>query len=118
MKRDDMFHDWLVGHLRKRLARDYKDVRANDVEQAHAHGGTYPDLILGNEGVVVAVMEVETESSIAPERVERWKELAGTGTRLILMVPAHLKPKVMDLVWKNGLVPKVTVATYDLTINM
>jgi hypothetical protein len=119
MTKDEMFHDWLVSYLEKRLSGDYKEIKANySGEQQHDYQGQYPDLILGNQGMVVALMQVETEASISPERAERWKELAGTGVKVTLMVPGHLKSKVMDLVWKNQLVNKVGVASYDISIRM
>jgi hypothetical protein len=61
---------------------------------------------------------VETEESITPEQAERWKEFAGLGAKLILMVPNHTRPKVMDLVLQKGLAGKVGVGNYDITIKM
>jgi len=119
MKREDVFHDWLVAHLEKRLSRDYKEIKANHRgEEKHEFQGHYPDLILSNQGIVVAIMEVETEESIVPDKAEQWKELAGKGTKLMLMVPAHMKPKVMDLVWQKGLVGKVSVGSYEISVKM
>jgi len=118
MTQETFFHDWLVSHLQGRLARDYKEIKANGEEQKHEFNGHYPDLILANQGMVLAIMEVETEESITPERAERWKELAGLGAKLILMVPNHTRPKVMDLVLQKGLAGKVGVGSYEITVRM
>ena len=119
MKKDAFFHDWLVSYLQQRLAKDYKEIQANHRdEQQHEFNSHYPDLILANQGMVLAIMEVETEGSITPEQAERWKELAGLGAKLILMVPNHTRPKVMDLVLQKGLAGKVGVGSYELTIKM
>jgi len=118
MTKEAFFHDWLVSYLQGRLARDYKEIKANGAEQKHEFNGHYPDLILANQGMVVAIMEVETEESITPQQAERWKELAGLGAKLILMVPNHTKPKVMDLVLQKGLAGKVGVGSYEINIRM
>jgi hypothetical protein len=113
------FHDWLVSYLQGRLARDYKEIRANIGEdKAHEFNGSYPDLILANQGMVLSIMEVETEESIRPEQADRWKELAGLGAKLILMIPNHMRPKVMELVLQKGLAAKVGVGSYEITIKM
>jgi hypothetical protein len=68
--------------------------------------------------MVLAIMEVETEESIIPEQAGQWKELAGLGAKLILMVPNHTRPKVMDLIFQKGLAGKVGVGSYEITIKM
>jgi hypothetical protein len=119
MKKYEFFHDWLVSYLQGRLARDYKEIQANyRDEQQHEFNGYYPDLILANQGMVLAIMEVETEESITPEQAEGWKALAGLGAKLILMVPNHMRPKVMDLVLQKGLAGMVGVGSYEITIKM
>ena len=119
MTKEAFFHDWLVTYLQGRLARDYKDIQANyQDDQQHEFNGHYPDLILANLGMVLGIMEVETEESITPEQAERWQELAGLGAKLILMVPNHTKPKVMDLVLQKGLAGKVGVGSYEINIKM
>jgi hypothetical protein len=119
MTKDALFHDWLVSYLQERLAKDYKEVRANyQSERKHEFNGRYPDLILANQGMVLAIMEVETEESITSAQADQWKELAGLGAKLILMVPNHTRPKVMDLVFQKGLAGKVGVGSYEITVKM
>jgi len=114
----DFFHDWMVSYLKRKLGRDYKEVKANTGEERHEFRGHYPDLILGSYGMVVALVEVETEETITPEQAERWKELASLGPKLIIMVPAHTKAKVADLLWKTGLGAKASVGTYEIVVKM
>jgi len=109
----------MTSHLKQRLSRDYKDIRINlEEERMNEFKGHYPDLILGNHGLVLAIMEVETEGSITPAKANEWKELSGLGAKLIIMVPKALRAKVLDLLWKAGIADKVSVGTYEININM
>ena len=119
MAQEQFFHDWLVSYLQGRLARDYKEIRANvGADKKNEFHGHYPDLILANQGMVLAIMEVETEESITAAQADLWKERAGLGAKLILMVPNQMRPKVMDLVLQKGLAGKVGVASYEITLKM
>jgi len=119
MDNDKLIHDWLVTYLKQRLSRDYKDININlEGERKNEFKGHYPDLILGNHGMVLAVMEVETEKSITPEKADEWKALSELGIKLILMVPGALKAKVVDLLWKRGIADKVAVGNYEINVRM
>ena len=116
---DEYFHDWLVSYLQKRLEKDYKEVRVNFKDkQEHEFNGHYPDMILANMGMVVSIVEVETVDSVTPEQADRWKELSGLGAKLVLMVPSHIKPKVMDLVMQKGMAGSVGVWSYEVSLKM
>jgi hypothetical protein len=119
MKNDKLIHDWMVSYLRDRLSRSYDDIKINhDGEEKNEFNGHYPNLILMNHGLVMAIMEVETEGSITPERAAHWKAVAGQGAKLILMVPKQVKAKAVDLLWKEGLVDKASVGSYEISITM
>jgi hypothetical protein len=118
MKNEKLIHDWMVSYLNDRLSRDYNDVRVNIEEKKNEYTGHYPDLILGNHGLVLALMEVETEGSITPEKADEWKALSGLGAKLILMVPKTSKAKVVDLLWKKGMAGKVSVGSYEIAVSM
>jgi len=119
MKNDKLIHDWMVTYLKDRLSRDYNDIQINlGDDERHEFKGFRPDLILGNHGMVLALMEVETEKSITSEKADEWKKMAGLGAKLILMVPRASKAKVIDLLWKQGLADKTSVGSYELTVNM
>lgn len=119
MQNDKLIHDWLITYLRQRLSRDYKDIKINlEGEKKNEFNGHYPDLILGNHGLILAVMEVETEKSITPEKADEWKALIGLGVKLIIMVPRASKAKVVDLLWKKGIADKAAVGSYEINVNM
>jgi hypothetical protein len=119
MGNDKPVHDWMVTYLKQKLSRDYQDIKINlEGKEKVEFNGHYPDLILSNHGMVLAVMEVETEKSINPEKAEKWKTLSGFGVKLIIMVPGALKSRVMDLLWKAGIVHKVSIGSYDIHVRM
>ena len=119
MKDEKLIHEWMVSFLRDRLSRDYDDIKINlEGEDKNEFNGHHPDLILGNHGLVLAIMEVETESSITPEKADDWKILSGLGAKLILMVPKSSKAKMLDLLWKHGIADKTSVGSYEISVNM
>jgi len=118
MKDEKLIHDWMISYLRDRLSRDYSDIKINLDKEQNEFNGHYPDLILGNHGIVLAIMEVETAGTITPEQAENWKKLSGLGAKLILMVPKTAKPKILDLLWKQGIADKASVGSYDINISM
>lgn len=111
----------MVSYLKQRLSRDYRDISINfEGEQKNEFKGHYPDLILGNHGLILAVMEVETEKTITPEKADEWSRIVGTGlgVKLIIMVPKALKAKAVELLWKNGIADKTAVGSYELNVTM
>lgn len=118
-KEDAAFRDWLVRYLAERLSRDFKDVKVNtSKEKNHEYKGHFPDLILGNYGITLAILEVETEGSISKERMSEIKTLSNLGVKLILMVPKDMKNSVVEMLWKEGIAAKVSVGTYEVNINL
>ncbi len=119
MKNDKLIHDWMVYFLKNKLSRSYDDVKANiEGEEEIEYKGSRPDLVLSNHGMVMALMKVETAGSISPEKAEEWKALSTLGAKLILMVPKASKAKVIDLLWKNNIVDRTAVGSYDINVNM
>jgi hypothetical protein len=110
MESDRLVHGLIVERLRRKLGRDYKEVRVNP--------GGGPDLVLGSHGLTLAVLQVETEGSITPEGAERWAGLAASGQRLILMVPRASKVRATELLWEKGIMDRVALGTYEIVINM
>lgn len=112
-------HDAVAEELKKRLRHQYKEIKVNTGGQkTHEYKGLYPDMILSEQGMVLAVVEIETENSFNPDRIALWKELAGSGARLMLMVPKPLKPKIAATLWDAGLVDKAAVGSYEISIQM
>lgn len=110
MQNEKLVHDLIVDHLKQKLCREYKDIRVN------TEGN--PDMVLANHGLVLANVEVETDSTINPEKADGWKGLAEPGTKLILMVPKNAKAKVTELLWQKGIMDKVSVGSYEIVVNM
>jgi hypothetical protein len=110
MDNERLVHDLIIDHLKHRFRRDYSEIKV--------HPGGDPDMTLSNHGLVLAVVEVETVSSITPEKAGKWKDLAQPGTKLILMVPQNTRVKVMEMLWQNGIADRVGVGTYDIAITM
>ena len=118
MNNEKLIHDWMVSHLKTRLSRDYDEIKVNLENEKNEHDGFFPDLIMSNHGMVLAVVEVETEGTITEENAAEWKKMADSGTKLILMVPKRTKANVIDLLWKVGLAGSASIGTYELNINM
>ncbi len=110
VENENIIHGVIVDHLRQRLAREYREIKVNPPGD--------PDLILGNHGLVLAAVEVETEKSMTPEKAEKWRIMAQSGTKLILMVPRHSKAKVTEILWQKGIADKVSVGSYEIVISM
>lgn len=115
---DKLIHSWMISYLKKKLSRDYDYIKINSGDEKNEFNGHYPDLILGNHGLVLAIMLVETDSTITTERANEWKSFSGLGAKLILMVPKHTKAKVIDLLWKEGIADKASVGSYELNVSM
>ena len=112
-------HNAVLGEMKKRLRFQYRDIKVNHLgEKAHEFKSFYPDMILSEQGMVLAVVEVETENSFTPDKIETWKKLAGSGARLILMVPKSLKSKITAALWDSGIADKVALGSYEININM
>jgi hypothetical protein len=119
MEYADLIHEIILEHLKKRLSKEYKEIGINKAgEKKDEYRGHYPDMILGNHGMVLALLEVETSESISEKGAERWKVLSDLGAKLILMVPKDLKVKATELLWAKGLMGKISIGTYEISLNM
>jgi hypothetical protein len=110
MDSEKLLHDLIVDYLKQKLSKEYKEIKINPAGN--------PDLTLSNHGLILAVLEVETESSITPQKAEKWKEMSQAGCKLILMVPKNAKVKVMELLWQNRIADRVGVGSYEIAVNM
>ena len=119
MECENLTHEIILEHLRKELSLDYKQIGVNKRgEKKVAYKGHYPNMILGNHGMTLALLEVGTEDSISEKVIDRWKELAALGVKLIIMVPKNMKVKATEFLWDKGLMGKVSLGTYEITIKM
>jgi hypothetical protein len=72
MEYGNLIHEMILEHLMRRLSRDYKEIKINRTgEKKVEYKGLYPDMILGNQGMVLALLEVETAESISEKQAER-----------------------------------------------
>jgi hypothetical protein len=110
MSDEKLVHDLIVDHLKQKFSREYKEIKINPDGN--------PDLVLMNHGLVLANVEVETESTVNSEKAGEWKVLTETGVKLFLMVPKHVKVRITDLLWDKGIMDKVSVGSYEIVINM
>ncbi|MDA8388288.1 MAG: hypothetical protein M0Z58_06485, partial [Nitrospiraceae bacterium] len=118
---ENAVHDAIAEEIRKKLARQYREIKVNlsgQKQKLHEFMGQYPDLILSGHGMVLALVEIETENSITPDKINIWKGLAGSGPRLILMAPKPMKARLASMLWDAGLADKVSVGSYEISINM
>jgi hypothetical protein len=110
MDNEKLMHDLIVDRLRGRYSREYSEIKVNP------EGG--PDIVLASHGLTMAIVEVETDRSITSEKAARWKEMAHSGSRLIIMVPKASKVKALELLWKEGIADRVGVGSYEIVISM
>ena len=110
MEREKLLHDLIVDRLKGKFSREYREIKVNPEG--------CPDIVLASHGLTMALVEVETEGSITPDRAGKWKEMAGSGSKLILMVPKHAKVKTTELLWKHGIADRVGVGSYEIVITM
>jgi len=110
MDNERLVHDLIIDHLKHRFRKEYSEITV--------HPGGDPDLTLSNHGLVLALVEVETASSITAEKAWKWKNLAQPGTKLILMVPKNSRVNVMEMLWQNGIADRVGLGTYDIAITL
>lgn len=119
MEYGTLIHELILEHVKKRLSREYKEIRVNKSgKKEFEYQGHYPDMILGNHGMVFALLEVETSESISEKNAENWKVLSGLGVKLILMIPKDMKVKATELLWSKGLMDKVSIGTYEIVVTM
>jgi hypothetical protein len=120
MEYSDLIHEIILEQVRRKLSRDYKEIGINRAgEKKVEHKGHYPDMVLGNHGMTLALLEVETADSISEKGVaERWKTFSELGVKLILMVPRDMKVKATELLWAKGIMGNVSMGTYEITVTM
>jgi hypothetical protein len=119
MEYADLIHEIILEQVRRKLSRDYKEIGINrSGEKKVEHKGHYPDMVLGNHGMTLALLEVETGDSISEKGAERWKILSELGVKLILMVPKDMKVKATELLWSKSMMGKVSIGTYEISVTM
>ncbi len=112
-------HDAIVEEIRKKLRHQYKEIKINlSGEKAHEFNGEFPDMVLSEHGMVLALVEVETENSFSPDKIEVWRKLVSGGPRLMVILPKHMKAKLTSALWDSGIADKISLGGYEITITM
>ena len=83
-ERDIFLHDWVIDEIKFQYSKEFNEIQINK------HGvevndiqGQFPDIIFANYGQVVMLGEVEVESTINDNSIEKWKNNMSTGISLI-----------------------------------
>ena len=119
MEYADLIHEMILEQVKRKLSRTYKEIRTNTKgEKRTEYEGFYPDMVLGNHGMALALLEVETADSISDKQADHWKSLSGLGLKLVLMIPKDQKVRVTDLLWSKGMMDKVSIGTYEISVQM
>ncbi len=114
-----LLHDLIVSTVRKKLSREYSEIRVNFMdERKNEFHGHYPDIILISHGMVVGVIEVEIDTTLKKEKIDIWKEMIDKGIRFTLLVPENEKVRATELLWQAGLMGKVNIGTFDIRLSI
>ncbi|MCX7793824.1 MAG: hypothetical protein N2257_05415 [Thermodesulfovibrionales bacterium] len=114
-----LIHDIIVNSIKKRLSREFPEIKINPYgERSYAFQDLYPDLIISAQGMVISVIEVETEETLSEQKVTEWKRLVDSGIKLTVVVPKTEKVKLTDMLWNNGLAGKIGIGTFEININL
>ena len=86
--REDFLHDWIIDEIQGKYSKEFNEIKVNKLnEKNHDFKNLFPDIIFGNYGQIVMIGEVETESTINAEIIEKWKSFQSVGTNCIIFVP-------------------------------
>lgn len=115
--REDFLHDWIIDEIQGKYSKEFNEIKVNKLnEKNHDFKNLYPDIIFGNYGQIVMIGEVETESNINEEIIEKWKSFQSVGTNCIIFVPKNKIKATRDLCWNNQLVERIKISSYSVEI--
>ena len=116
-ERDIFLHDWVIDEIKFQYSKEFNEIQINK------HGvevndiqGQYPDIIYANYGQVVMLGEVEVESTINDNSIEKWKNIMSIGISLIVFVPKEKLKLARDICWENKLIEKIKVSSFSVEI--
>ena len=117
LNRENLLHDWIIEEIEKKFSKEYNEIKINKInEKNYEFKGSYPDIIFGNYGQIVMIGEVETESDINENIIEKWKNLQSLDISCIVFVPKNKLKDARDLCWNNQLVERFKISTYSVEI--
>ena len=116
-ERDIFLHDWVIDEIKFQYSKEFNEIQINK------HGvevndiqGQFPDIIFANYGQVVMLGEVEVESTINDNSIEKWKNIMSIGISLIVFVPKEKLKLARDICWENKLIEKIKVSSVSVEI--
>lgn len=116
-KRDLFLHDWVLEEIKAQYSKEFNEIKINKFGMEDSQiDGLFPDVIFGNYGQTVMLGEVEVDSTINSESIERWKLIQNLGISLIIFVPKVKLKIVRDMCWENKLIEKVKVSFFSVEI--
>ena len=116
--KDDFLHDWVVQEIKKKYSKEYNEIKINTIDKKinAISNNLYPDIIFGNYGEIVMIVEVETVLEPLESIISHWKELQKTNISLIIFVPKDKLKEARDICWNNQLIERVKVSTFSVEI--
>ncbi|GAQ94384.1 hypothetical protein TAGGR_1564 [Thermodesulfovibrio aggregans] len=108
MSMEKHLKEFLVFQLKQKLGRIQQQLEP--VEKPP------PDLKILSYGMVIGYIDIVTEKEIAPERINKWKELLSVGNKLTILLPKEEKLKITEILWKEGIAEKVSIGTYEINL--
>jgi hypothetical protein len=117
---DEQFlHDWVIRKLKEKYSRIYKEVHINPGDERNYEvKGHYPDAVCVNYGQIVLIIEVETKDTVNETELGQWKEMSQLGVQLVVLVPKELQGVARDICWKNAIVSKVKIGSFDVVLSV
>lgn len=116
-ERDIFLHNWIIEEIQTQYLKEFNEIKVNRFEENNNDiDGVYPDIIFGNYGQVVMLGEVEVNSTINNDSIQRWKNTLSLNINLLILVPKSKLKKVRDMCWENKLIEKVKVSGYSVDI--
>lgn len=117
LNREDLLHDWIIEEIEKKFSKEYNEIKVNKMnEKNYEFRGFYPDIIFGNYGQIIMIGEVETESNINENIIEKWQNLKSLDVGCIIFVPKNKLKDARELCWNNQLVERLKISTYSVEI--
>ena len=117
LNRENFLHDWIIEEIEKKFSKEYNEIKVNKInEKNYEFSGFYPDIIFGNYGQILMIGEVETESNINENIIEKWQKLKSLDVGCVIFVPKNKLKYARELCWNNQLVERLKISTYSVEI--
>ena len=117
LNRENFLHDWIIEEIEKKFSKEYNEIKVNKInEKNYEFSGFYPDIIFGNYGQIIMIGEVETESNINENIIEKWQNLKSLDVGCVIFVPKNKLKDARELCWNNQLVERLKISTYSVEI--